>query len=355
MENLGKKIAPSKVLIIGPSYFNFNRSIERAFEALDWTFHTESYDTPIHPFNGLMKWKRKFSLNRKKLKKRQNAKFNVHAVNVFRKLQPDLVFILNGEILSADTLDFFRETSKVALWMYDTLSRCPASKNHIDHVDAFFSYEKADVDAYLSQGKTAHFLPQACDENDYYPTNTPRDIDILFVGFLYRYNKRIKLLKAVTNTFPDKKILIIGIYKPWYKNPFKWLFREKRHIYTNKNIPVSEVNNYYNRARIVLNIHHETQQQGANPKVFEICGAGAYQICDTNPFIKTLFTNGEVGLYRNETELLTCIEDALQNDKSENARHARQIVLTEHTFTHRIKELLAQMKFSPKNSLMLVE
>ncbi|MDR1583426.1 MAG: glycosyltransferase [Prevotellaceae bacterium] len=304
---------------------------------------TESYDTPIHPFKGLLKWLRKFSFNRKKLKKQQDAKFNVHVIDTFLRVQPDLVFILNGDILFVETLDLFRKTSKVVLWMYDALSRYPASKEHIDHVDVFYSYEMADVENYRRQGKAAYFLPQACDENDYYPTNTEKDIDILFVGVLYRYNKRIKLLKAVTNRFADKKILIVGIYKPWYKNPFKWLFREKRHIYTNKNVPVNEVNNYYSRARIVLNIHHETQQQGANPKVFEICGAGQYQICDANPFIESLFPNSEIGLYCNEIELLANIEDALQNDKSEKARCGREIVLAEHTFKHRIKEILIQI------------
>jgi spore maturation protein CgeB len=329
-----------KVLIIGPNYFNFNSSVETAFENLGWTVHVEGYDTPIHPFSGMMKWQRKFSLNRCKLQQEQNTKFNRYVIDIFKREQPDLVFILNGDILFAETLDFFRTTSKVALWMYDTLARYPQSQGHIDHVDAFFCYEMEDVKSYRKQGKTACFLPQACDEKEYYPTNTKKDIDILFVGVLYRYNKRIKLLKAVIDNFSNKKILIVGKYKPIEKNPFKWLSREKRGIFTNKNVSPKEVNQLYNRAKIVLNIHHETQQYGANPKVFEICAAGAYQICDANPLIEQLFPNNEIGLYHNEKELIENIDYALKHDQSEKAKKAMQLILENHTFSHRVKQVL---------------
>jgi spore maturation protein CgeB len=340
VENLIFNPAMSKVLIIGSNYFTFNESVKRAFENLGWVTHVEGYDTPIHPFNRMMKWRRKFSLNRQKLQQEQDTKFNRYIVDVFKHEQPDLVFILNGDILFPETLDFFRTASKVALWMYDTLARYPRSREHIGHTDAFFCYEMNDVENYHKQGKTAYFLPQACDEKEYYPLKERKDIDILFVGVLYGYNKRIKLLKAVTEKFPDKKILIAGKYKPIEKNPFKWLFREKRHIFTNENIAPEEVNQLYNRAKTVLNIHHETQQCGANPKVFEISGAGAYQICDANQFIEQLFPNSEIGLYRNEKELIDNIDYALKHDVSEKALQAMQIVLNNHTFYHRIKYVL---------------
>ena len=339
-----------KVLLIGPTYFNFNQSMKHAFEKLGWQVVVEGYDTPIHPFRGWWKLRRKFSCNRQKLKERLDVNFNQFIIEVFNRDQYDLVFVLNGEILFTETLDFFRKTAKVVLWAYDALSRYPKSYGHINHVDAFFCYEMKDVENYRHEGKTAFFLPQACDENDYFPTDNAKEIDILFIGILYHYQKRIDLLRTVTEKFADKKIVIIGKYKPFEKNPLKWIFREKRAIYTNKNIPVTQVNNYYNRAKIVLNIHHETQQNGANPKVFEICASGAYQICDHNPYIASLFPNGEIGLYKNEQELLALIEDALQNDKSEQAQKAYNIVINAHTFEERIKEMLRISSFSPTHT-----
>ena len=328
-------------LIIGSSFFHYNISISNAFKTLGYQTFIEEYDLPVHPFKGWLKWRHKFSLNRKKLREKSYNKYNNYIIEKFNVINPNIVFIFNGNILQTRTLDHFRKTAKVILWMFDSLSRYPKSIDHIDHVDAFFCYEKQDVEWYAQQGKTAFFMPQGYDEKCYFPQKVTKDIDILFVGILYNYKKRIKLLTSVVKNFTDTKILIFGVYKPYYKGILKWLFREKRKIYQNKNIPPQQVNDYYNRAKVVLNIHHETQKDGANPKVFEISGAGAYQICDYNPYITSLFPNGEVGLYKNEQELFDLIEDALQNNKSENAKKAQEIVLENHTFLHRVKEMLA--------------
>jgi len=334
-----------KVLIISSPFFGYQESIANAFHDLGYTTQIETYDEPIHPFKGWLKWQHKFSFNREKLKEKHAVKYQKYIISRFFQFKPDMVLVLNGAILKPETLTAFKNTAKVVLWMYDSVIRYPKCINHIDYVDYAFFYEQKDVVYYQTLGKKAYFLPQAADGCIYHPAPCAKEIDILFIGVLYRYQKRIDFLRAVTEKFTDKKIVIIGKYKPFEKNPLKWLFCEKRTIYTNKNIPVNQVNNYYNRAKVVLNIHHETQQSGANPKVFEIPASGAYQICDHNPYIASLFPNGEIGLYKNEQELLDLIDDALRNDKSEQAQKAQHIVLSKHTFVHRINEILGIVGF----------
>ncbi|MDR0437672.1 MAG: DUF3880 domain-containing protein, partial [Bacteroidales bacterium] len=312
----------SKIFIIGPSYFNFNQSLKNAFQTLGWDVYLESYDEPIHPFSGRLKWQHKFSLNREKLRKKHIAKYQNYITSQFLKFDPDLVLVLNGAILKSETLTLFRQTAKVVLWMYDSVFRYPKCISHIDFVDYAFFYEQKDVEYYSKLGKKAYFLPQAADVNLYYPIKNKKTIDILFVGVLYQYQKRITLLTKIVEKFSTQSINIVGRYKPIEKNIFKWLFREKKHIFTNRNVTPIEVNKLYNQSRMVLNIHHETQIEGANPKVFEICASGVYQICDYNPYIASLFPNGEIGLYKNEQELFRLIEDALKNDKSEQAQKA---------------------------------
>lgn len=330
-----------KVLIIGPNFHNYNVSMASAFELLGWETVIETYDGPVHPFKGLLKWRHKFSPNRKRLKRKNQEKYNQYIAERFSEIKPDLVFILNGNILMSKTLDFFRKSSKTALWMYDSVRRYVECKDFVDHVDFFFCYDHDDVKRYEKEGRKAYFLPQAYDDAIYKPLRLERDIDLLFVGVLYKSEKRIRYVKSVIENFPDKKILIFGTYKPYYKDFIKWIFREKRHIYKNKNIPGALVNEYYNRSKIVFNIHHESQTEGANPKVFEICGAGAYQICDANPYIKSIFPDGEIGLYNDEQELIARINDAFGNDKTENAEKAHEIVSSKHTFTHRVQEILS--------------
>jgi len=329
-----------KVLIISPHFFDYEKSIGKAFQYYNYEVHLETFDQPIHPFKGLLKWQHKFSFNRENLREKHIAKYQNYIREKFIQYNPDFVLVMNGTILKSETLTFFRQTAKVVLWMYDSVFRFPKCLNHIDFVDYAFFYEQKDVAYYQTLGKKAYFLPQAADTSIYYPTKYSKTIDVLFVGLLYRYKKRIALLKKVIEKFTANKITIIGRYKPIEKNIFKWLFRERRDIFTNKNIVPSMVNQLYNQSKVVLNIHHESQVEGANPKVFEICASGAYQICDYNPYIASLFPNGEVGLYKNEQELFNLIEDALHNDKSEQAQNAYNIVVNKHTFEARVKEML---------------
>ena len=332
-----------KVLIVSSPFFDYQLSVAHAFEELGYEVEVETYDEPIHPFKGLLKWRHKFSHNKEALRQKSRIKYNAYICERFQAFSPDLVFIYNGNILFDETLDFFRKSSKVLLWMYDSVLRKDRTMclTHIDHVDAFFCFERKDVDYYQSIGKTAYFLPLACDTHVYFPIEkNEKDIDILFVGTIYLSPKRIRLLRAVVNRFPDKKILIYGHYKPYYKNPIKWLFREKRSIFKNINISPEKVNELFSRSRIALNIHNEQTLDGANQRVFEACGAGAYQICDSNPYIKSLFPHGEVGLYNNEEELMALIENGLTTDKKNQAQKACQIILSNHTFEKRVEQML---------------
>ena len=125
------------------------------------------------------------------------------------------------------------------------------------------------------------------------------------------------------------------------------MFREKRSVYKNRNIPPAKVNELFSHTKIALNIHHEQSFYGANQRLFEACGAKTYQICDANPYIESLFQNGEVGLYHNEEELFSLISWALdENNKQERERRAEaayQIISEKHTFLSRVREMLEKV------------
>lgn len=118
-------------------------------------------------------------------------------------------------------------------------------------------------------------------------------------------------MQVVVSHFSDKKIRIVGRYKIPTKDFVGWLFRKHRDIYTNKNASAEELNILYNQARVVLNIHNEQQQDGANPKVYEILATGAHQVCDANPYLETYFSQ-MMDLYHSEKEMIEMIETALK-------------------------------------------
>lgn len=330
----------NKALIIGPSFFYFNQSIANAFEALGFQTEVVTYDEPVHPFHLKNKILHKFSPHKEQLKEKSRSLFNASVREAFDRFTPDLVFIYNGDILEPDTIRYFKTKSKVAIWMLDGLSRHPRSEALAPLVDAYFCFEPDDVATLRQKGIDAHFLPQACDASIYHPLNLEKDIDILFVGALYGYPKRIEYLKAVVDHFSDKKIEIYGVYKPIYKNPIKWLLREKRGIYKNRNITPEKVNELYNRAKICINIHHEQSTNGANPKVFEITGAGAFQLVDWNPYIESLFPQGIFAIFRTKEEMISKIETYFEEKRELECHQDFEKTIKHHTFAERIKEAL---------------
>lgn len=334
-----------RALIIGPSYYHFTDAAASAFSQAGYQVSICAYDTPVDPYDIWHRLGYKMAADKEAFRRLNRAARQQVFTSSFDGFVPDTVFIMNGEMLLPETLDYFRGRARVALWCFDSVMHIPVIEGHIDHVDRFYCYDRGDVEHYAAQGKEALFLPQAADTSVYFPTGDAiKDIDILFVGDLYHSPRRQRYIRGVIGAFPDKRIKVAGIYKPWYKNPVKTLLRERRDIYTNRNVSPEEVNKLYNRARVVLNIHNEQQTDGANPKVFEICASGAYQICDANPYIRNLFPCGEVGLYDTAEQMHALVREALEGDMSARASAARKKVMESHTFGTRIATVIKDLK-----------
>lgn len=330
-----------RVLVIGPQFYHFLPAVEAAFRESGWTVRVEGYSAPVHPYRWYNRCRYKLSRNKTELERRSLDRYQACVLRVFEDFRPELVFVLNGDFLSGGTLDTMRRSAWVALWMFDTVSRLPGARGHEEHVDALFCFDKADVQAFEARGVRAWFLPQACDTTVYRPIpGTRKDIDILFVGNLLYSPRRKQLMNVVIDRFPDRKIRVYGWYQPWFKGLGAWFRRPHKCICRNINVSPQRANRLYNRARVVLNIHQEHQRDGANPRVFEICGAGAWQICDRNPYVEALFPEGTIGLYDNQEELFCRIEEALSQDKQEAAARACRLVRTQHSFRNRAEAVL---------------
>lgn len=338
----------NRVLVISPDYYHYPNALSTAFRNLGYEVDLLTYDTPVHPYSTKNKVSYKLAGKRQKnnIVENSRAKFSSEAEALFNDRKPELVFIVNGTMLDTGTVEGFRKESYVVLWLFDNISKETHSKELFSAVDRIYSFDKNDIIKIEEMGFRAGFLAQSCDTDTYKPLNLQKDIDILFVGNLYFYPNRQRLIAGIIKAFPDSNIKVIGEYKPWNKNIFKWLFREHRDIYQNRSVSPDIVNEYYNRARIVINIHREDQKNGANPRFFEICGSGAYQITDTNDFIESIMPGDEVGKYSGADELIDRISEALDSDNSSNAESARQIILSKHTVEKRIEQVIKEIQVS---------
>ena len=329
-----------KVLIVGPEFFDYNLSIKSAFENLGWTtkvmgYHGGEVASTIERID--------YHLTRDKsvFFEKKRAQFNARLLTIYKEFNPDIVFVIQASEVYKETIEQMTKSRKV-LWMMDSIFRIPmafAMRNEFDHI---FLFEKTDVGRLWEEEKIrSWFLPLALDEKVYFPTVKTNEIDILFVGALYQ--KRIELLEKVCKEFAGRSIKIYGNYYSPFRRPAYHFSRKNKQSFLNKNIAPSEVNRLYNRSRICLNIHHEQSRYGVNQRFFEISGSRSFQVVDNNPFITENFSPTEVMTYVSTDDMLKKIEYVLSGNVNEQemTENAYQKILAGHTFTQRIKQVLA--------------
>lgn len=333
-----------RVLIIGPEFYDYNLSIEAAFTNL-------GFDTRVIGYHGNMaasfgdRLKYHLSPDKEAFFGKKKLLLNNRIEATYKEFKPDLVFIVHGGDVNEHTVAGMKDCKKV-LWMMDSISRSKEIYHMVKVADYNFFFEKTDVDYLWSVlQKESWFLPLAVDEKVYYPEAAARDIDILFVGALYE--NRMKMLKGIVSSFGDKKIKVYGTYYSPLRKPLHHLFRDNKEVFLNKNIPPAKVNKLYNRSKICLNIHHTQSRYGVNQRFFEISGAGAFQLVDANPYIKEHFSDNECMTFTSEQDMLEKIAQLLKGDHNMEtmANKACDKVLSEHTFTHRIKYVLDVIKY----------
>ncbi|MCU0524751.1 MAG: glycosyltransferase [Elainella sp. Prado103] len=101
---------------------------------------------------------------------------------------------------------------------------------------------------------------------------------------------------------------------------------------------------YYSNCTILLNDHWDTMRQEGflSNRLFDASGCGTFVITDAVLGLERIFSNC-IETYSNPQELKEKILFYSQNKtvRSQKAAEARQIVLTHHTFDHRVKQFLA--------------
>jgi spore maturation protein CgeB len=330
-----------KILIIGPLFYNYCKSIARAFEQQGYEVELiEWVELSIENFKEKVQFN--IAKNKDEFFEQKKLRLNKGYQKKYTEYQPDLVFVVRGSMLTKETLELM-QTSKLVLWMMDSVFLVKETLANIKMYHHIFLFEKVDIPRLENEyGLQPHFLPLSLDETVYFPLlQQNKQIDILFVGALYP--ERVEVLKRLIKAFPGKRIQIYGNYFSKLRNLKRYFFRDDKKYFTNSILRPDQLNVLYSKARVCINIHHSQSVYGVNQRFFELTGAKALQVCDNRGFIKDNFDEKDVFIYNNEEELHTLVASALDpaNDFSSAINSAYNNVIANHTFNNRIAELLS--------------
>lgn len=255
-----------------------------------------------------------------------------------RSLRPDLILVLWGNTLSPELLRSLKKESgaRLATWWVDDPFRHQAEKL-IPLYDHFFIFDRSYIAPLQKQGaQNVRFLPCACDESVYFPRRLSRReqtryaSDVALVA--WGYPDRARVVQALAGV--DLKIWGRGWVSP----------SAEQDRFVRDEVAAK----IYSATKIGLNIHSDqTRDGGLNTRTFELLAAGTFQIMDAVGGMEDLLEPGrEVAVYHSPEEARSLVEHYLQHpeERKRMAEAGRRRVLSQHTYLHRMKTLMAEVE-----------
>lgn len=275
------------------------------------------------------------------------------AASMAGQLRPDLVIVLNGTRFPSTQVDALRAQGiRTVVWTVDDPYHSDISAVLAPHYDIVFTHEMNCVAWYKELGcAQVHYLPLAAAMHLYAPKKVEMTYhtDICFIanGFW----NRIAFIEQVAPFLAQKKTMIAGWW--WDRLGNYELLRDK--IKPNINwMPPEETASFYNGAKIVINLHRSDQDpanfnsrgiigHSINPRTYEICASGAFQLTDSRTDLPQLYVPGrEIATYESPQDFIEKANYYLEHNEEREAIAFRGLrrTMEQHTYNKRLLTML---------------
>jgi spore maturation protein CgeB len=257
--------------------------------------------------------------------------------------RPDLVLVAGLGVVPPDAVDRLR-SSRSCRWaqlLGDLVPDLDAASHEAMAYEAVFAGATGLVAAFENRGiKHAHYLPLGCDPSVHKPLRArgPFRANVVFAGGATP--RRERLLSELV----EFGLALWG--SGWRKTSLK--------DYCRGELPNAEdFVRAYAGATVAVNVHRSSAEDrggdstGVNRRTFEVAAIGVPQVVDARGDLSRHFDDGaEILVYTNPTELKGQVKRAIQEDKyrEQLATGARRRALHQHTYMHRMHDLLQVLK-----------
>lgn len=359
--SVGKKI---KILLVGPLYGGSLPVAEYCRRGLEQIGHTVEYfdSTPYYPVYSSIENTTPNPGHQAKLRAYYTLFVAQAVLAKAMEVKPDLVFGVAQSPFTKETLEDFRKLAiPTAFWFVEDYKVLTYWKNFAPLYDYFFTIQKGDFFRQLDLlgAKNYHYLPLAADPEIHKPLNlTPQEKEefgsiLSFIGAGYP-NRRLFFLYFLKDNFK-----LWGTEWDMSSPLAQKLQRNGARISSEECVKI------FNAASININLHSWMESGGVNPegdfvnpRTFEIAACGAFQLVDNRSELPRLFEIGkEIITFNNIDDFQQKKQYYLAHpqEMSAIASSARLRVLREHTYKHRMEEMLKiTMGIEPENSADMV-
>ena len=186
-----------------------------------------------------------------------------------------------------------------------------------------------------------HFLALGGDPDVFHPIpNVPKEYDVVFVGSLSPQTGDGVIRAEIISAIPDKyKVAVFGNDVAYW---FKSYPKLKERTLSTRAVPASQVNEIYNKAKIVLGIYTTFHIETVSARTHETALAGAFQIVDWRKGLDELYPAGLIERFKYAREINGLIDKWIDRPKEreEVAQKVRAHALAHHTWRHRAESML---------------
>ncbi|MBW7474526.1 glycosyltransferase [Paenibacillus oenotherae] len=274
-------------------------------------------------------------------------------------IRPDCMLVLNGlHVFPSNHLEQVNAVRalgiRTIIWFADDPYVTGDTISIAPHYDVVLTHELSTIKLYRELGcPSVHYMPLAVHSGWFAPRRVEAKYrsDVCFIG--QAFWNRVEIFDELAAYLQGRQVFIAGGLWDRMKN-----YKVLKSVIRLGWLPVEESINYYNGARIVINLHRTTTAgsdnknaldlpgRSINPRTYEISACGTLQLTDPREDLPFYYKAGsELDTFTTATELRDKIDYYLSHEEERRLIALRGLrrTLRDHTFASRVRQLAATL------------